>query len=351
MMKVGLLIPFSGLVSSIGQEIEKGLRLGCSGFDIEEVSIVTQYLNCDEIDRNRDALNDLIKAENAQLIIAVLNCDQSELMKAHFEKCGRPVVIFNLAACRDVIKEKKLSNVFLNSLDLSSSQYVLSNFAKDLLDQTCVCLDRVEEKGVGTMSKKLMQHISGDMLGYLYGEEDIQEVLNFAQQHRPRHIHILTASHSIFSKFIKLLKEEKFSKVVKVSFIPYFSDTSTMKVLEVSSRNIFSASTWFKEIDNEANLEFVENYHNNFGSAPEGYALLAYEVGLLLRNSLEEKSGKISKERLLVDLNRVNVLGPRGAIDLHTQRISANPVYVSKVGLGWDGLSLKREIISCEEMV
>lgn len=350
-MKVGILMPFSGLVSSIAQEIEKGLRLGSNVFDKEEVSIVTRYLNCEEIDRNKDALNDLIKVEKAQLIIAVLNCDQSELMQAYFEKCGTPVVIFNLAACRDLSKGQKLSNVFLNSLDLSSSQYVLGNFAKDLLDQTCVCLDRVEEGEGGTISKKAMQHISGDMLGYLFGEEDIQEVLNFAQQHRPKHIHVLTSSHAIFSKFIKHLNEEKFSKVIKVSFVPYFSDTSTMKVLEVSSRNIFSASTWFKEIDNEANLEFVENYHNNFGSAPEGYALLAYEVGLLLRNSLEEHSGKVSKERLLVDLNRVNVLGPRGAIDLHTQRISANPVYVSKVGLGWDGLSLKREIISREEMV
>ncbi|MBD8487377.1 hypothetical protein IFO69_01320 [Echinicola sp. CAU 1574] len=52
MMKVGLLIPFSGQVSSMGQEIVKGLRIGCNGFDTEEVSIAMRYLNCVDIDRN-----------------------------------------------------------------------------------------------------------------------------------------------------------------------------------------------------------------------------------------------------------------------------------------------------------
>ncbi|WP_200978003.1 hypothetical protein [Echinicola sp. 20G] len=51
MMKVELLILFSGQVFSMGQDIQKGLRLGYSGFDTEEVSMAMRYLNCVDFDR------------------------------------------------------------------------------------------------------------------------------------------------------------------------------------------------------------------------------------------------------------------------------------------------------------
>ncbi|GGF39931.1 type 1 periplasmic-binding domain-containing protein [Echinicola rosea] len=293
-MKVGLFIPFSGQVSSVEQEIQNGLRIGVTSDGHDEVDFAVQYYQSNGKGDFQRSLQQLESVSGVSLILAVLGGNREPGIMESMKNCRCPVVVINIAKSGNVWNQK-LPHVFVNSLYLSSSQFVLANFVKDLLDQqSCVCLSKIDSTTSLLDSDKETGHVGEDLLDYCQDAMDM------------------------------------------------------IKVLEVSSKSLFSASTWFLELENEANMEFVERFQRHFATIPSPYALLAYEIGLLLRNP-NQKRHSPSPSGILPALQRVNVTGPRGAINLRTGSPRSSVVYVSKVGTKHKNTVAKREIVFKEE--
>ncbi|QDH81323.1 ABC transporter substrate-binding protein [Echinicola soli] len=294
MMKVGLFIPFSGQVSHVQQEIRNGLGIGVNSDEWERVDFAVQYYQSNVQEDLQLALLHLESVSGVSLILAVMDRNHESAMMACVKNCRCPIVLINMIKSRPV-RDHGLRHVFMNSLFLSSSQFVLANFVRDLLDQqSCICLSEIG--GITGLWDSLSgaDHIKGNLMGYCQDASDL------------------------------------------------------IKVLEVSSKSLFSASTWFRELQNEANVEFVEHYQRRFAAIPSPFALLAYEIGLLLRNQYQKKYPR-SQNSIVSALRRINVTGPRGAINLRADCQRSSVVYVSKVGTRHKGGDDKREIVCREE--
>lgn len=294
MMKVGLFIPFSGQASRVEQEIKNGLRIGIASDGQDKVDFMVQYYHTTVQGDFNVALERLESTPGVSLILAVQEGNREPGILENLQNCHCPVVVINIATSGNPWNHM-VPHILVNSLDLSSSQFVLANFVRDLFgQQSCVSLSKMDNPAC-------------------------------------------------------LLESDKETGPVIKRLMDYCHDVSDMiQVLEVSTKSLFSASTWFCELENEANLEFVERFQRCFATIPSPYALLAYEIGLLLRNP-SHKGHSPSPNGILPALQRVNVTGPRGAINLSTGSPRSSVVYVSKVGTKHENIGSKREIVFKEE--
>lgn len=348
-MNVGMLIPYSGLFSNMGQEMEKGLRLGTGLLARDQLRVSTSYIDPTRKSSFLAGIDQLQRAGDLALIMAMMPSKDVNELEPVLQQLEVPVVFLQLEA-RGSFFHLDLPHVFFNSLHLHSSQFVLGNFVEELLGQdACVSLGSCSascSEGRLLAAHRDNEGIHRSAIKYLNTSEDVIRAVQLVKEKRPFHVHVLTSSKSTFVHFLKEIKREKLHDTVRISFVPFFSEADHYRILEVSTKSLFSASTWFKEVDNEANRQFVSTFQDHFGSSPEGLALLAYEVGLQLQAAKTQDEGR---KELLERLAYKKVTGPRGQIDLKNTSGASKMVYVSKIAFGRDRGALKREIISIEE--
>jgi len=122
-------------------------------------------------------------------------------------------------------------------------------------------------------------------------------------------------------------------------FGPAFSfDERLLKAVGESALGVVNGSQWARDMDNEANVRFVADFHKTYGRYPTLYASQGYDAARLIGSALKATGGDVGDLDALRDaLRAANFASVRGAFRFGRNQHPVQDLYVRKVVKSDDG--------------
>ena len=310
--KIGVLIPQSNAHPQIGKSFINGLKLGLkdlsyklliesTGFGSDPKQIINsiQKLNIQE---EVKLTTGLFGHYGFDEIAKFVSQNEEILLAANF---GTNFAI------------KPPSGVFQNTLGLQDSLIKL--------------VDHFSKNNIKNITTSSCYYESG--YGFIKGLEigiNNQEITKFTGHyitpHKPRenesesmnlvikeaNTEAIVAFHNgIFAEeHLEFLEKNNVHNKYPIYALPFSSEDKLVKKSLETFKKIKLISSWYKELKNDSNKVFTNTYIQTYDKAPNFYALLGYENGLVIKNALKQ-----NKKSLKKSIEEISIDGPRGKIN------------------------------------
>ena len=125
---------------------------------------------------------------------------------------------------------------------------------------------------------------------------------------------------------------------------PAFSfDQGILKAVGDAALGVKNTSQWSKDLDNKANMKFVQDFQKEYGRLPSLYASQGYDTGKLLISALNVADVK-DQDKFRSALKNANFESTRGSFKFDTNQHPIQDIYVREVIK--EGKILTNKIIS-----
>lgn len=309
-IKIGILLPGSGFLPSIGKDIRRALCLGLADDPTinYELLVETTRFNSDKgviIDK----LQDLLIKHEVDIIVAPLNPGMLEHVAPLFREQEVPLIANTLG--EDVIADSTFHPyLFINSMNLWQSSWMSGYWGTQTFGKRAASMSGFHESGYGmsfafalgveaqngTLVQSAVTHINSPT-------EDPVEKLTEVSKIQPDFVMGFYAGKEARS-FLPAYREHVNSPLIGT---PYGLSDLLLTELGENALGVPSLSSWNTE--NSAAQSFSQKYAHETGKAPHAYALLAYETGLILSRVI-----KTNVKQLAAGLRKSEIEGPRGKV-------------------------------------
>lgn len=317
-MKIGFLIPYSGVFPSLKEDFLQGFLLAFPRGWEEHLSLLCEFIQMGDLKKVQDALQKLIMFDRVNVVAGIVSNNVIAQCTDIYLPRKVPVLINNLGAR---IPDQHFSNPFLfyNSLHLWKSQWSMGRWAQQQFGGLPSINMALYESGyslhecfkLGTAASGAEQVIL-NVLKYTPGKAiDTSPLINYLLTQQPGHTHVLLSGKEAHH-FLEQYHATGCSANLSVS--PFMADATLMPDMSLLE-NTYHATTWSADLPTVENKKFVDDYRNEYEENPTVFSMLGYESGLMVAEGMHVKQVK----------------GPRGEINFSTEPLSAlPPVYIRK---------------------
>ncbi|RPD42824.1 ABC transporter substrate-binding protein [Chitinophaga barathri] len=317
-LKIGLLIPYSGVFPALKEDLSQGLMLAMPPGHEDRVSFLYEYIHMGDLKHVQEAIQKLIRFHRVDLIAGIVNTNVIGQCTDTFAPSRVPVFVHNLGARTPTAS---FSNPYLryNSLHLWKSQWEMGRWAQQQFGGLPSISMAFYESGYSLHECfKLGAAASGAdkvILNVLRHRPDqvvdTTPLIDYLQTQQSAHAHVLLSGKEA-QHFLEQYRHTGCNTSLSIS--PFMADASLMED-QFLTEGMYHATTWSADMNGEANREFTAAYEERFGERPAVFAMLGYESGRMIFN----------------DMDDTKINGPRGPVDLSTGPLSALPaVYIRK---------------------
>lgn len=126
---------------------------------------------------------------------------------------------------------------------------------------------------------------------------------------------IVAFHNAIYAKeHAEFLNENKVHENYPIYALPFSCPSDLAESFPEVFEKIKIISSWYTELENDANKKFVEDYEKKHAKSPGFFALLGYENGLVINEALRESGKTLTKK-----IKEIEVKGPRGPISFNEE--------------------------------
>lgn len=340
MNKIGILIPQSNTFPLMGKSFVNGLKLALEGLACE-YHIESIGLGADP----KQLLNSFQKLsfQYGVSITTGLLGHYGLADLAHFASNNEDLLLIADLGAKKPIKMPP--GVFQNSLGLYDSLRALVNYfethnIQKLATSTCYYesgYDFIESLG-SALEQTEKTAFAGHFITPLNPRENESELMD--QTIKAIDPDAIVAFHnSLYAQeHATFLAENNIHTSYPIYSLPFScEDNLIMKFPEVFAE-INVLSTWFRELNNDANLTFIKNYEKAYHKTPDFFALLGYENGLIIRNGFDQEGSSLRSA-----IEKTNIQGPRGNIAFNSElNRTAYPHYLWEISPQNEQIPLKK---------
>ncbi|MFC5848806.1 ABC transporter substrate-binding protein [Deinococcus petrolearius] len=345
-VKIGVLLPSSGVYAQLGEEGFKGLSLYLDSVGNKVAGKTIQLVREDEGADPAVALskaNKMISSDKVDLMAGVVLTPSAYALSSVVEKANVPLVVFN-AAGNALTRERKNPYVFRvsgNAWQYSNpfGRYVASKVSKNTF---LIAADYAFGKESVADFKASYAAAGGKVAGEVYtplGSTDFSPYLARIAAARPAAVYaVLSGADAVL--FMKQFAQFGLNKSVKLAVFGDMTDEKFIGAVGDSAVGYLSALPWAYDLPNDANRAFISAYRAKYKEAPGVFAQRGWDTARVIVEALKRTKGNVSnKPALLGALRSVSFPSPRGTFrfDSVTQNV-INPVYVREVARTPDGL-------------
>jgi branched-chain amino acid transport system substrate-binding protein len=133
----------------------------------------------------------------------------------------------------------------------------------------------------------------------------------------------------------------------KIPFLSAFTvDESTLPAEQDAALGLFGGMTWAPNMNNVANVKFVEQYLATYHSVPGSYAMQGFDAAQAIDAALTHTGGSTDDhDKLRAAMRRADFNSPRGGFKFNTNGYPIQDFYLVKAAKRPDGL-YETEIVS-----
>ncbi|TCO70148.1 ABC transporter substrate-binding protein [Rhodovulum euryhalinum] len=345
-IKVGLLLPYSGVYAALGNDIEAGFRLGLQTFAPEtqaSFAIVTEDTEVKPPVGLAKARK-LVLDDQVDVIAGVVSSGVLGAIRDFVHGSGVPLIVANAGndeatgeQCSPYITRMSFSNRQVNRPmgDWLHAQGVQKVFT--------IAPDYAAGRQMIGGFVEGFAAAGGDVVGQEYTPfqktQDFGPYLAKAKASGADAVYAFYAGGEAIS-FVKQYDSFGLKAAMPLYGAGFLTSPLYVEAEGPAAEGVIAALHYVPTIDNPANAAFVAAYKAETGRMPSEYAVQGYDAARAL--VVASATGAADREGLARALAQVSFDGPRGttAIDPATNNI-VQPIYVYETVAGDGGLTQK----------
>lgn len=336
-IKVGVMLPFSGVYAALGDAGRNGMKLALQqnaamlhGRDIEYIEVDTEA----RPERAPEIATALMSQQDADFIVGPVHSGVAMgMLKVLRNK--KPIVIIPNAGANVATGPWCAGNVFRTSFSAWQPSYPMGQVALDRGYKRVVTmswnygfgkesLDAFEESytaGGGEILKKIMVP---------FPKTEFQSYITDIASMKPDAVFVFFAGGGAV-KFVK--DYDALGLRGKIPLLASgFLTEGTLAAQGEAAEGILTGLHYADEINNKANREFRDAYQQTFGKPADLYAVQGYDTGLLIAQAVNELNGDISdRDRLIEVMENATIDSPRGEFKFSKAHNPIQNIYLREV--------------------
>lgn len=328
-VKIGLLVPYTGVFTSNGVDITRGAELyfdeigwKAGGRDIKFIKEDSEMNGQVSLQKTRR----LVESEKIDILTGVVSSTVAYAIRDYVVGNKLPFIISN-AGARDLTRGDASEYIFRVSFANGQYEYPFSKYMFNELNIRKVVVMAPDyaagrEKAEGFMIG--FKEAGGQILQEIYpplGTTDYGPYLTQVKDADAVFVHF-SAADSI--KFVKQYEEYGLKKKLPLYSAGDLVDESSLPGQGDSALGIISALHYSAALTTPENQKFVKNYTAKYGDSPNMFAEQGYVSAQVIAKALEATGGNTAdKPKLLEAIRKVQFEAPRGPFkfDQKTQNV------------------------------
>lgn len=345
-LKVGLLLPFSGVYASLGNEIETGFNLGLAAFG-GETETTFEIVREDTEVKPPVALGKakkLILQEKVDVMVGVVSSGVLGAVRDMVHGAGVPLIVANAgndeatgAACSPYITRMSFSNGQINRP--MGTWMAEQGIEKVFTLAPDYAAGRQMIDGFSQSFTAAGGEIVGQEFTPFQKTQDFGPYLAQAKSSGADAVYVFYAGGEAIS-FVKQYDSFGLKADLPLYGSGFLTSPLYVNAQGEAAEGVITALHYAPTIDSPANAAFVAAFTAETGRAPSEFAVQGYDAARALVEAA--KAGATDRASLANALRQVSFEGPRGklAIDPATNNI-IQPVYVYETVAGEGALTQK----------
>jgi branched-chain amino acid transport system substrate-binding protein len=337
-VKVGVLVPYSGVYASLGQEIDDGFTLALETFN--DTGTTFTLVREDSEAKPPVGLaktRKLLLQDKADVMVGVVSSGVLGAIRDMVHGTKAPLIVANAGA--DEATGPKCSP-YITRLSFSNAQ-VNRPMGQWLYDQGLrkvytLAADYAAGREMIAAFADAFRAAGGEVVGQDFTPfqktQDFGPYLTAAKSSGAEAVYAFYAGGEAVS-FVKQYESFGLSEALPLYGSGFLTSTLYVDAQGTAADGVITALHYVPTIDNPENRAFVDAFKARTGRLPSEYAVHGYDAGRALVEAV--KSGAEGREALAAALRKVGFDGPRGAtsVDPATGNI-VQTVYVYRTVVG-----------------
>jgi branched-chain amino acid transport system substrate-binding protein len=336
-IKVGLMLPYSGTYTALGNAIENGFKLYVQEQGGKLAGREIQYFKVDdesEPSKATDNVNKLIKRDNVDVLVGTVHSGVA-LAMAKAAKDNNTLLVIPNAGADAITGPMCGANIVRSSFSNWQPGYAMGVVAgqkgiKRAMTITWAYAAGTEstkgfteglEKGGGKVMKDLTLP---------FPNVEFQALLTEIAAQKPDAVYAFFAGGGAV-KFVKDYAAAGLNKTIPL-YGPGFLTDGTLEAQGAAAQNMLTTLHYADNLDTPKNNAFRKAYAIAYKSQPDVYAVQGYDAAQILANGLKAVGGDLSKrDQLAAAMRKTPVDSPRGKFTLSSAGNPVQDIYLREV--------------------
>lgn len=344
-IKVGMILPYSGVYAALGQDIDDGFTLGLDTFgkDVATFEIVR------EDDETKPPVGlaktkKLVLQDEVDVLTGIVSSGVLGAIRDVVDGAGVPLIVSNAGndeatgeACSPFITRVSFSNHQVNA---PMGQYLVDQGIKKVFT---IAPDYAAGRQMIDTFTEAFTAAGGEVVGQEWPAfqktQDFGPYLANAKASGADAVYVFFAGGEAIS-FVKQYDSFGLKAEMPLYGSGFLTSSLYVNAQGPAAEGVIAALHYVPTLDNPENAAFVAAFKEKTGRIPSEYAVHGYDAARALVEAV--KSGATDRASIAAALPKVAFTGPRGElrIDPATNNI-VQPIHVYETVAGADGLTQK----------
>ena len=349
-IKIGTLLPYSGVYTVLGEEITNAMILAFDEIDNTIHGKRIELLKGDTEVKPNIALQKarkLISSDKVDALVGPVSSSVALAIRNLVVQSKTPLIIPNAGA--NVLTGEKCSK-FITRISFSNYQInaPMGTWLAESGVKSAFLLapDYAAGKEMMSAFKTKFVEAGGKILGEEYTPfrktKDFGPYLARVKNSGAEAVYVFYAGGEAIN-FIKQAHSFGLGDVMKLTGAGWTTSPLFIPAQKEAAIGFIGSLNYVPSIDTEENKNFINAYKEKFDKFPSEFAVQGYDSAKVLIKAIQSLSGDVSdKNKLAEAISSISITGPRGplTIDPKTNNVIQN-IYIFEVVGGENGPELK----------
>ncbi|BAV08171.1 amino acid/amide ABC transporter substrate-binding protein, HAAT family [Filimonas lacunae] len=345
-IRIGLLVPYSSIYPELSGALVSGVYAALpqaiikSGF----FEFIPEYVKQGSQKEVEEAVKKLLFFNQADIIAGLVSYKTAKALVPLLETANRIGFFTDMGECIPS-QELQSSHVFFNSFQFWQSEYALGYWAhKQFGDKGVVAMSVYDagyhlhsafRQGAVMAGATVMDYeiLHGGDLSRSMVQQHIHVFVEKMRANPPAYIHVIVCGKEAI-EFLKAYKESGLSEHIPLLISTHMAADEMLQQVADLQLECYAAPMYNYESEERNNTEFKKAYIHLTGRKPDVFALLGYEMGLVL-TALFPELQKRDWAKVQQLLQSQVVYSPRGERNFYLNSAYKTPLIdIEKIKLG-----------------
>jgi branched-chain amino acid transport system substrate-binding protein len=316
-IKIGLLVPQSGVYKSLGDDMKAGFEVYLEQNDNQLGGREVEVVLADEgetADTGKAAADKLVKQDQVLAVTGVVSSAVLNGIVDLFESEGVPLVGSNASPTTLTDVEYIWRTSYLND----EPGKALGAYVAENVDGPVYLLAADYQAGLDEVTgfKETFEAAGGEVADEVYspfpGTTNFQPFLSNLQSSGAEAAFTFYAGGAAVD-FVKQYDQFGLTDQVQHYSAGFLTEGSVLEAQGEAALGTFTSMNYSADLDNEKNTQFVADYEEKTGNQPTTYAMASYDAAQVLDAAIEAAGDDLTSESLNEAIGGVGeVDSPRG---------------------------------------
>ncbi|MDC3413987.1 ABC transporter substrate-binding protein [Aquibacillus sp. 3ASR75-11] len=337
-IKVGAILPFSGVYASLGKDLLNGMKLyfDSIGWEVsgKKIELIEEDTEADpQVALRR--IRKLMDQDNIDILTGPVSTAVAYAVRNDVDSNKLPFLVSH-AGGNDLTRGKRSDYIWRSSFSSwqignSMGEWAYENVGDKMY---IAAADYAFGREVSTAFKEAYIAAGGEIVGNVYpplGNNDYASYLTTIGGEEADGVYSFFAGSDAV-RFVQQFEQYGLDKDFTLVGSGWLVSENLRKSVGSAAEGILASTFWDYSLETEENQNFIKAYEKAYGTRPTIESLEGYDAASIMVEAIKELDGDVSDSDKVVEaISNVSFTSPRGPIkfDKETHQIIQN-MYITK---------------------